>query len=473
MRRSFYTRRLAIFPAALLFLTLALYTWLVTPRRFFQCLGEPARYLTRSYSGEEIPPGKPLPDYQPVAIVRLLVNGDQALPEMLDMIASAEQSIRWQVMLFAPDEAGFALGEALASAARRGVTVQLSFNLDQTVNGTIADGFSREKRERLNREMDRLLALLRTAGVDVRANPAEIDFSLEGVNERAAAVQRSIQRSACVSFNHYDHRKLFIVDDRRAVIGGMNVGNSYLYHEPVEYSADMVAEALQRAANGLPEPWEKWFDTAVVFEGPLIEDLVAEFNWKWSVLGGQEIPYAPAAQTHGASAGRLLVQRPGMQQIGARIFDLIESAEREIWVASPFVSYDPVLEALMAASRRGVRVVFIYPNAHQEMPLSGRIFRERVNDLLEAGVELYFNDLRMAHTKLLIVDGQTSLVGSFNLNHRSFRHDLENVVEVSDPGFAQQVIERVFMPYQNISRPVRSPINTPWNPVNWFLQPFS
>lgn len=458
------------FPLLLAALGLGIYSLLVTPRRFFQCLGAPARYFSRPDGTEQ---RAELPASIAGNRVRLLVNGDEALPALLQAIDEAQENIRWQVMLFAPDAVGEELAQALARAARRGVQVQLSFNIDQTVNGTIADGFSREKKEQLNRKMEQMLADLRAAGVTVLANPAGVDFPLEGVGPEARAIQQQIQANSCISANHVDHRKIVIIDDRTAFIGGMNVGSSYLYHVPPQAEADMLEEASQRAREGLPEPWAKWFDSAVIIEGPVVQQMTRSFNWRWEVLGGRSMSPKPVDAVQGDAVAQWLEQRPGSPQVGARVMDLIEGAQSEIWVASPFVSYDPALEALRAAARRGVRVIFVTPGKHQEMPISRRIFRESVDDLVADGVALYFNDRRMAHTKLLVIDGRLSLVGSFNLNYRSFLHDLEAGVLVDDPELALNIVERVFIPYLAISIPVRVPLNVPWNPLNWIIKPFT
>lgn len=456
---------LAVFSALIL-----VYTFLVTPRRFFQCLSSPVRYLIRNYENTQT--AELLP---PVSgnQVQLLVNGNEAYAAILNLIENAEKSIRWQVMLFYPDETGQKLAAALADAARREVQVQLSFNIDQTVNGTLADGYSRERKQRQNQQMQSMLAMLQEAGVEVRDNPPGVDFDLSGKSAQAQTIQAGIQDSVCISANHYDHRKILVVDDRAAIIGGMNVGKQYIYQTPPDLSKDMVVEARELARQGAPEPWEKWLDTAVMIEGPLATELVREFNWKWEILGGK-----PVAPQHIEPLPRgiplqLLRQRPGTPEIGARFFDLVNTAQHEILVASPFVSYEPALEALMAASRRGVRVVFVVPNRHQEMEISGKMFRDSASALINAGVQVYYNDLRMAHTKLLVVDGRDTLVGSFNLNHRSFRHDLEVSVVVQDQGFAQQVIERVFTPYLQISYPVQQPPMPSWNPIHWIIRPFT
>lgn len=464
-------RKLSLFlPVGLVALVLAVYTLLVTPRRFFQCLGAPARYFARPDGSEQ---KTNLPAPLPGSRVRLLVNGDEALPVLLEAINGAQRSIRWQVMLFAPDAAGDELAEALAQAARRGVQVQLSFNIDQTVNGTIADGFSRPKKQQLNRQIVRILAELREAGVEVRANPSGVDFPLEKTGPEARAIQKQIQANTCIAANHVDHRKILIIDSRIAFTGGMNVGDSYLYHVPPDREADMVEEAARRAREGRPEPWEKWFDTAVILEGPVVAQMAQSFNWRWEVLGGTKIAPEPVDPMPGGVPMQWLEQRPGSPQIGAHVLEMINGAQHEIWVASPFVSYDPALDALRAAARRGVRVVFITPGKHQEMPISRRIFREEADALVADGVELYFNDRRMAHTKLLVVDGQQALVGSFNLNYRSFLHDLEAGAVIDDPAFAREVVERVFQPYLSISTPVTRPLNAPWNPLNWLIKPFT
>ncbi len=115
-----------------------------------------------------------------------------------------------------------------------------------------------------------------------------------------------------------DHRKILVVDDRMAFVGGMNVGKHYIYQTAPEISKDMVVEARDLARQGAPEPWEKWFDVAMTIEGPFAAALAHEFNWRWEILGGQ--PAAPQASEPlpGGVPLQLLRQRPGTPEIGAR-----------------------------------------------------------------------------------------------------------------------------------------------------------
>lgn len=455
---------------------------LVSPKRALRCLPAAGRYFSRSFDVQRV--SGPLPAVTSGNQVQLLVNGDEALPAMLDLIDGAVRSIRFQVMLFFPDEAGTALARSLARAAQRGVQVQLSFNIDQTTSGSPMDSYPAEKKERLKRQMLAMLEDLKDAGVEVRDNPPGIDFDLQQASPQARAAQQSIQQNACVSANHYDHRKLLIADGARAVIGGMNVGNTYLYRSAPDPQMDMAEEAALRQQEGRPEAWDHWFDAAVLVQGPVVQVAAAEFDWRWEVLGGTHLSadlQAPADGLHAEPSPaalqnvniRFLAQRPGTPHIGAQVFDLIGGAQREIWVASPYVSYEPVLEALKDAARRGVRVVFVFPNAHQDVPVSGRIMRYAAPDLVEAGIELYYNDLRMAHTKILVADGHLTLIGSFNLNHRSFRHDLESALLIDDPEFAARVIQRIFQPYLAISRPAPAQPHQSWNPLDWIIKPLT
>jgi cardiolipin synthase A/B len=191
------------------------------------------------------------------------------------------------------------------------------------------------------------------------------------------------------------------------------------------------------------------------------------------VLGGKTLPMQPAEPLQEGVPVQILHQRPGLAETALRFFELVESARSEIWVASPFVSYIPALDALARAARRGVRVIFVYPHARQEMPLSRSIFKEIAGRLIDGGVELYFNDLRMAHTKLLVVDQQQVLLGSFNLNHRSFRHDLEIAAVVNYGLLARQVVDRVFVPYLSISRRVDKLPPPGFHPFHWVARLFS
>lgn len=135
-------RTLGVLAILLLLECIVAYAMPVTPKRFCQCLPAPLAFVRR-YHGDET--SSPLPDSIGGHSVKLLVNGDEILPAMLAAIDSAEYRIRWLVMLFQPDEAGTQLAYALSAAARRGVRVQLAFDIGQTVYGPFTAPYSEKK----------------------------------------------------------------------------------------------------------------------------------------------------------------------------------------------------------------------------------------------------------------------------------------------------------------------------------------
>ena len=451
-------------------LSLVVYTVLVTPKRFFQCLHAPMAFVLR-FRGDET--STPLPRFTEGNRAELLVNGSEILPAIMSAIESAERSIRWQVMLFQPDEAGMQIADALAAAAKGGVQVQLAFDIEQTARGTIAAPYSREKAQRFERDLPILLKRLRDAGVIVLNSPPGVDYDLDGVSESAYRMQFDIMRCSCISNNHYDHRKLLIVDDQLAIVGGMNVGNEYLYHVPPELSQDMLLEAVDRQEKGLSESWPKWQDAALSLEGPAVTALVQEFNLRWEVLGGNPISPQGNGRAPGSVRAQVLTQRPGRGEISTSYYTLINGADEEILIASPYVTHDGILEALMEASRRGVRVALVFPGEHNDVGYARRFFRSRIARLLSAGVEVYENNLRMAHSKVVVVDGRWLSVGSFNLDHRSFDHDLELNIVVDDSSLAKDVKSRLFQPYMSQATRLTEPYDLRWRPLDWLIQPFS
>lgn len=405
--------------------------------------------------------------------VELLAGGKEILPRLLELVAQSEHSIRFQVMLFNPDEAGHAIADALAAASHRGVDVQLSFHIDQTVNGPIFSPYSREVRQQRRQAMEVMLQALKDSGVDVRNNPAGLGNTSEGLSDEAERLYRSTKAATCVNFNHVDHRKIIIIDDRQAFVQGANVGDEYLYFEPPDLSQSMRSEAAGRRESGLAEAWEKWLDAGVLVSGSAVEELIDLFNFRWEVIGG--VPLEPVAipEGEGDTPVRVLSQRPGDEQVAVSYMELIREAEGSIFIASPFVSYEPALRLLQGAAERGVEVHFVGPGEASDVPISTRIFRSFTPGLLDAGVHVYEANQRMIHAKIMVVDDRWTTVGSFNLNHRSFNHDLELNLVIDDAGFAEQVLEKVFSPYIQLATPLTEPYERRINILEKMVVPFS
>ena len=414
-----------------------------------------------------------LPPYTEYNAVKLLVNGNEILPTMLELIGDAHQTIRFQVMLFHPDEAGKEVGSALAEAARRGVEVQLSFDMIQSLKGPPFLRYSREESQQRQQAMNALIQDFHQAGVSVMDNPMGTHFGVNDLSDQAAEVQREVLESTCVGANHVDHRKFIIVDGRLAIIGGANVGNEYLYKIPPDLEQRMDLEAVSRRESDLEEAWEKWLETAVLAEGPAVQQLVEEFNNRWEIIGGEPIPAESILLESGEIGVQVLSQRPGNEEIAVSYMELIRGARESIFISSPYVSYEPALQLLMQAASRGVKVVFVFPGEFNDTPISTRIFRGYTRDLVPVGVQVYESNERMIHSKVMVVDNRWTTIGSFNLDHRSFNHDFEQNLVVDDSDFASEVIERIFEKYMSISTLLIAPYTRRLNLFERLILPFS
>jgi cardiolipin synthase len=447
------------------------YTVLVTPGRFIQCLDAPIttyQYHPTEGLGAELPPQIEGNE------VELLVNGDEILPAMLGLIDSAEHSIRWHVMLFKPDDSGMMLAEALVNAAERGVEVQLAFDINQSKNAMFFAPYPPEQKERFNEIMPIMLEDMRTAGVTVLDSSSLTGEPLAEWSDAAHSFHADMRGSTCIDWNHVDHRKVLIVDDEAAIVGGMNVGNEYLYLIPLDLSVDSADEVTSRQEAGESEAWEKWQDSAVLVKGPVVQELVADFNLRWEVLGGSPVESAtePLA-ARGDVLIRVLNQGPNLPEISSGMVELMDSAEQEIFVAYPFVSHHVLLEHLEAASERGVRVVFVYPGDHNEVAVSRRLLRLLSRELIDAKVELYESNDRMNHTKIMVVDGQYVSIGSHNFNYRSVRHDSELNLLIADADLANEVKARIFEPYMAQAEQLTTPYDMNWTVFDRLMLPFT
>jgi cardiolipin synthase len=457
--------------AGILLSYLLVYTILVTPKRFVQCLDAPVHLYQRD---PQQGTGASLPQALPGNSIELLINGDEILPAMLDIINSAQTSIRWHVMLFLPDEAGQVLVEALTAAANRGVDVQLAFDINQSMNATFFAPYPPEKKQLFNEAMPVMLDQMQSAGITILQSDHQIDYPLDDVSDEARQLQIRIQSAACIRWDHVDHRKILIVDDNVAIVGGMNVGNEYLYHIPPNLEMDVMCEVEMRQEAGQPEAWEKWQDTAVLVKGPIVRELSHTFNLRWEILGGSPIEVTTnPPQLAGDTPIRMLNQSPGRAEISTGLVELMDNAEDEIYLAYPYVSHPVLLEHLKTASRRGVRVTFIFPGDYNNVAISRRLLRLLSEDLLESGIHLYESNNRMNHTKLMIVDGRHISIGSHNFNYRSVLHDQELNLFIDDQELAQEFIDQVFIPYMQQSDELQEPYELRWNLLDYIILPFS
>ncbi len=219
------------------------------------------------------------------------------------------------------------------------------------------------------------------------------------------------------------HRKLVIVDGCVAYTGSMN----------------LVDPRVFKRGAGFGE----WVDAMVRIEGPAVAALETVFLEDWLAETG-ELPTPPAhplgawAEIPPTTAGAALVVPSGPEldsdDIRRLVLSAVYGAERELVVTTPyFVPDEAVMTALETAAMRGVAVTLIVPE-RVDSRLVRHASRSFFDGLLAAGVRIRQFQGGLLHTKSLTVDGQTTLVGTFNLDIRSLRLNFEITLGFLDPG---------------------------------------
>ena len=325
--------------------------------------------------------------FLPGNTARLLVDGDATFAAIFSGIDAAKDYVLVQFFIFRDDRIGGALKDKLIAKARAGVRVFVLY-----------DGIgSRELPGRYLRE-------LREAGVETRA------FR----NDRELRARYQI--------NFRNHRKIVIVDGRHAWVGGLNVGDEYLGRDP---------------------RFGRWRDTHVVVSGPAVKAVQLCFigDWHWSTGRVPELDWSFPPGAIGGTALLVLPTGPsdGLDTCTLFFVHAIQSANRRIWITSPyFVPDSAILAALQLAVLRGVDVRILLPERpdHRMAWLASFSY---LRDMLPWGVKMYRYQDGFLHQKVMLVDDSLASVGTANLDTRSLRLNFEITLLFADTRFAAEV----------------------------------
>ena len=329
--------------------------------------------------------------------MRLLENGDEFFPRVLEVIAAARREILLETFILFEDEVGSALHAALIAAAERGVEV------DVTVDGYGSHSLSRG-----------FIDALRAAGVRLRV----FDPCPQILGIRSKMFRRM-------------HRKLLVVDGAHAFIGGIN------------FAVDHITAYDPRAKR----------DYAVELEGPAVAEIRAYMKALIADPG-----FSPERATSRESAARVRFvirdNRRHRDDIEIEYRRAIRAARREIIIANAyfFPGYR-LLRALHAAARRGVRVVLLL-QGRPDKPYTTFAARMLYRYLTSAGVRIYEYCERPFHGKVAVIDHDWATVGSSNLDPLSLSLNLEANIVVRDARFTAQLRERLLALIQRECRAI-------------------
>jgi cardiolipin synthase len=368
---------------------------------------------------------------------RLMVDGELAFRAILNAIADARDEVLLETYILRDDRIGELVRTALSSAVQRGVRVYV---LADAV-GSLATG-------------NAFWEKLTNAGVTVR-------------------LFRQLRYMPVDAFRR-DHRKIIVIDRTVAFTGGMNIGEEY--------------------GSSIRRHHVAWRDTLVRVDGSVANELAAVFAEGWDRAQGPPLPgleyiswadsassalYRTGEWTPRAMRARLarslavrrdrrrgrrvrrvsddasvasestalvVDARPGrgQREVLAVLASLAGAARERLWITTPyFAPPTRALSLLKATARRGVDVRLLLPSERTDVPLARHAAHGAYRGLLDAGVRIFEYQKATLHSKTVVVDGHAGLVGSTNLDFRSFWLNAECNLLLLDDVLAR-ALERTF-----------------------------
>jgi cardiolipin synthase len=312
-----------------------------------------------------------------------LLNGDEAFPAMVQAIDSAQASVSLSTYIFDNDPVGRSFGQALARAVQRGVQVRV----------LIDDTGARYS-------FPPITHLLKKSHVPVaRFLPTIVPWRFMSINLR-------------------NHRKLLVVDGRVGFTGGMNIRQDHVLKE---------------------KPRHPTQDLQFRIEGPVVAHLQQCFVDDW-LFCEREVLEGPAWFPELHSAGPVVARGiPDGPDEDFEIFrwtvlGALACAQRSVRIVTPYFLPDAaMISALNLAAMRGADVDIILPRK-SNLPYVHWATFAILWQVLQRGCRVWLTDPPFDHSKLMLVDGCWTLLGSANWDPRSLRLNFEFNVECYDPG---------------------------------------
>lgn len=342
--------------------------------------------------------------------VKLLINGEEKFPELIESIRKAQHHIHIEYYIYEQDQIGMAIIELLIKKAKEGVQVRFIYD----------DFGSPAIKKKIEKRMQ-------DAGVEVHPFH-KVHFYL-----------------LANRINYRNHRKIVVIDGQTAYVGGINISDKY--HN-----------------NGRNKFY--WRDTHLRIDGPGVYYLQYLFLSDWNFCCPKK---SKPEQLHFVSNTtikdniHLQVAASGPDSLQPSVlFSILQAiylAKEEILITTPyFIPGDSIIEGLRIAALSGLKVKLLVPG-FCDSKFVNAASKSYYNELLHAGVEIYMYGKGFVHAKTLVTDGTMSIVGTANMDYRSFELNFEVNVIVYDKPFAEQM-RKVFFDDLKVSKKI--------DPVQWY-----
>ncbi len=341
--------------------------------------------------------------------VELLAENERAFERVGEALRGARRTIWAESYIIKKDDTGQRFLDLLVEKARAGVDVRLLYD---AVGSFTIDG--------------KRLEALRAAG-----GRATAFLPMNPLRKRWAV-------------NLRNHRKLIVVDGEIGFTGGMNIGN--------EYSGQFRRRVREMRR---PDP-DHFQDSHLRLAGPAVADLSQTFAEDWAFATDEELPLPPVPapldgrgeidlhDADGSAVTAIIPSGPDQEHNanGMVHFAGISSARRRIWIESAyFIPDQALLTALVSSALRGVDVRVLVP-AFSDIGLVRAAARSYYPALVRGGVRVFEYQPAMMHSKTIVIDGRWGLVGSANMDIRSFRLNFELSALVMGRAFARTLEQR-------------------------------
>jgi cardiolipin synthase len=321
--------------------------------------------------------------------LRVLINGDEIFPVVLETIAAATQTLNLLTFVYWRGEIAVQIAEAVSERSRAGVRCNV-----------LLDAFGAARMDA------RLVQAMENAGVRV---------------ERF----RPIKPYTVTKADHRTHRKVIVADGSVGMTGGVGIAEEW---------------------TGDAEDPAHWRDTHVRVSGPVVRALQGAFLENWLEATGEVLVgdgYLPELDPVADGAPmQVVVSGPGVNHTNteAMYFLAIASARHTIQMTTAYFAPRPMfVEALCAAARRGVDVQVIVPGPHIDRQVVRSAGRSVYAALLDAGISIFEYQPTMLHAKTLVIDGRWCSIGSANFDNRSFALNDEATLCVQSTQVAGQL----------------------------------
>lgn len=346
--------------------------------------------------GQPFRAGRSVNGFDPVGgnHARLMKDSNAAIDSIVEDIDAARQSAHLVFYIWLADNNGLKVAEALKRAAARGVVCR-----------AIADGLGSR----------RLIAsahwrAMREAGVKLSV---------------ALPIGNPVVRAFTGRIDLRDHRKIVVIDNWITWCGSQNCADP---------------EFLVKAK------YAPWVDVLMRFEGPIARqnqrlfagDWMASVNEDLSGLLLEPLPFpssSPPPQAGPGFAAQVIGTGPTIRcSAMPEVFGTLMHAARDaLFITTPYYVPDEAMQAaLCACARRGVETTIIFPARNDSWEV-GAASRSYYAELLDAGVRIHEYEGGLLHAKTLTLDGTLTLIGSANMDRRSFDLNYENNILFHDP----------------------------------------